>query len=131
VPLLDHRIVEFALNLPPHLKLNGRETKAILRRVMSNRLPAAVLNKPKEGFSIPLKHWLRHELRPLMHDLLSPDVVSQRGYFNPETVARWIAEHEARRANHSHRLWALMVFELWHRQVFDTVPGLVQSTARV
>jgi asparagine synthase (glutamine-hydrolysing) len=129
VPLLDHRIVEFALNLPPYLKLNGRETKAILRRVMANRLPEAVLNKPKEGFSIPLKHWLRHELRPLMHDLLSSDTVRQRGYFKPETVARWIAEHEASRANHSHRLWALMVFELWHRQVFDTGPVPVESPA--
>jgi asparagine synthetase B (glutamine-hydrolysing) len=55
VPLLDYRIVEFALNLPPHLKLNGQETKVILRRIMANRLPEAVLNKPKEGFSIPLE----------------------------------------------------------------------------
>lgn len=119
VPLLDHRIVEFALNLPPHLKLNGNETKAILRRVMEPRLPRAVLDKPKEGFSIPLKHWLRHELRPLMMDLLAPDTIKQRGYFAPEQVAQWVAEHENRRANHSHRLWALMVFELWHRQVLD------------
>jgi asparagine synthase (glutamine-hydrolysing) len=120
VPLLDYRIVNFALNLPPHLKLNGRDTKVILRQVMANRLPAAVLDKPKEGFSIPLKHWLRHELRPLMHDLLSPDRLKQRGYFDPDCVAHWIQEHEARRANHSHRLWSLMVFELWQRQMIDT-----------
>ncbi len=119
VPLLDHRVVEFALNLPPHLKLNGDETKVILRRVMANRLPEAVLNKPKEGFSIPLKHWLRGELRPLMNDLLAPDTVHRRGYFDPKTVARWVSEHQASQANHSHRLWALMVFELWHRQVMD------------
>lgn len=119
VPLLDHRVVEFALNLPPHLKLDGDKTKVILRRIMADRLPDAVLNKPKEGFSIPLKHWLRGELRPLMHDLLSPDTVRRRGYFDPETVTRWVSEHHAREANHSHRLWALMVFELWHRQVMD------------
>jgi asparagine synthase (glutamine-hydrolysing) len=117
VPLLDYRIVEFALNLPPHLKLNGKETKVILRRIMADKLPKAVLNKPKEGFSIPLKHWLRGELRPLLHDLLSPHAIQQRGLFNPTTVAQWLAEHEAGRANHSHRLWALMVLELWHRQV--------------
>ena len=121
VPLLDHRIVEFALNLPPHLKLKGDKTKVILRSIMADRLPEAVLNKPKEGFSIPLKHWLRSELRPLMHDLLSPDAVRKRGYFHPETVVRWMSEHHRRRTDHSHRLWALMVFELWHRNVFDAL----------
>jgi len=120
VPLLDHRLVEFALNLPPHLKLNGGETKAILRRLMADRLPPEVLNKPKEGFSIPLKHWLRHELRPLLTDLLAPDTVRRRGYFDPAVVSTWVAEHMRQKANHSHRLWALMVFELWHQQVFDS-----------
>lgn len=119
VPLLDHRIVEFALNLPPHMKLNRGETKAILRQMMKSRLPAAVLNKPKEGFSIPLKHWLRQELRPLMMDLLSPQTITRRGYFEPRQVAKWLEEHQSRQANHSHRLWALMVFELWHRQAID------------
>lgn len=119
VPLLDHRIVEFALNLPPHLKLNGRETKVILRRAMAGRLPAEILAKPKEGFSIPLKHWLRGTLRPLMTDLLAPDTVRRRGYFAPECVARWVSEHLAQKANHSHRLWALMVFELWQRKIKD------------
>jgi asparagine synthase (glutamine-hydrolysing) len=120
VPLLDYRIVEFALSLPPHLKLNGQETKVILRRIMAGRLPEAVLNKPKEGFSIPLKHWLRGELRPLLHDLLAPDTIRRRGYFQPETVVQWLSEHEAGRVNHSHRLWALMVFELWQQQVVES-----------
>lgn len=119
LPLLDHRIVEFALNLPPQMKLKGDTTKAILRRVMAGRLPPAVLAKPKEGFSIPLKHWLRGELRPLMHDLLSAETVRRRGYFAPECVSRWVSEHLARKANHSHRLWALMVFELWHQKLGD------------
>jgi asparagine synthase (glutamine-hydrolysing) len=119
VPLLDHRLVEFALNLPPHLKLNRGQTKVILRRAMARRLPAEVLNKPKQGFSIPIKHWLRGPLRPLMHDLLSPAAIGRHGYFQPATVARWMAEHLNGQANHSHRLWGLMVFELWHRQVMD------------
>lgn len=119
VPLLDHRIVEFALNLPPHLKLNGGETKAILRRVMDGRLPESILKKPKEGFSIPLKHWMREDLRPLMTDLLSADTVRRRGYFDPNTVSRWVQEHLDQKANHSHRLWTLMVFELWHQQVLE------------
>jgi asparagine synthase (glutamine-hydrolysing) len=119
VPLLDYRLVEFALNLPTHLKLNGRNSKAILRQVMTDRLPSAVLAKPKEGFSIPIKHWLRHELRPLMYDLLSPDSLKKRGYFDPDSVAGWMQEHQEQKANHSHRLWSLMVLELWHRQMID------------
>lgn len=119
VPLLDHRIVEFAVNLPPRLKLQGKQTKAILRKAMTGRLPASVLTKPKQGFSMPMKHWLQSSLRPMMLDLLSPDVVRRRGYFAPNTVQRWVADHLAGRANHSHRLWALLVFELWHRQIHD------------
>jgi asparagine synthase (glutamine-hydrolysing) len=119
VPLLDHRVVEFAVNLPPHMKLRRGQTKVILRRAMADRLPAMVLNKPKQGFSIPLKHWLRGPLRPLMTELLSGANVRRRGYFQPDCVKRWTLEHLSGAVNHSHRLWALMVFELWHRQVLD------------
>jgi asparagine synthase (glutamine-hydrolysing) len=119
VPLLDHRIVEFAFALPTHQKLGWNKRKVLLQRVMSARLPPEVLNKPKQGFSVPLKHWLCAELRPLMHDLLSPSTLRRRGDFEPAVVASWIDEHLAGRANHSHRLWALMVFELWLRSVHD------------
>jgi asparagine synthase (glutamine-hydrolysing) len=119
VPLLDHRIVEFALNLPPHLKLHRSQTKVILRQAMARRLPEALRRKPKQGFSIPLKHWLRGPLRPLMADLLSADRTRDRGCFQPARVAEWISEHDAGRANHSHRLWALMVLELWRQRVLD------------
>jgi asparagine synthase (glutamine-hydrolysing) len=73
VPLLDHRIVEFALNLPRSLKLSRLKTKIALRRLASNRVPADILNKPKQGFSIPMKHWLRGPLKPMMTDLLSQE----------------------------------------------------------
>jgi asparagine synthase (glutamine-hydrolysing) len=116
VPLLDHRIVEFAVNLPTPMKLHRGQTKFILRQAMAGRIPDTVLKKPKQGFSIPLKHWLRGPLRPLMIDLLSTDTVNRRGYFASTCITRWIAEHLEGRANHSHRLWALMVFELWQQQ---------------
>lgn len=119
VPLLDFRIVEFAVNLPPQMKLYRGETKRILRRAMARRLPEMVLNKPKQGFSIPLKNWLRGPLKPMLTDLLSADLVQQRGYFEANTVQKWVAEHLDGTANHSHRLWALMVFELWHQQMGD------------
>jgi asparagine synthase (glutamine-hydrolysing) len=123
VPLLDHRIVEFALNLSPPMKLRWGQTKVILRRAMKGHLPEIVLNKPKQGFSIPLKHWLRGPLRSSMLDLLSADCVRRRGYFEPQTVNCWVTEHLDGRANHSHRLWGLMAFELWQRQVLGAVRG--------
>lgn len=115
VPLLDYHIVEFAMNLPPHLKLNGPRTKAILRNAVKQLVPDLVLEKPKQGFSIPMKHWLRGSLKPMMLDLLSKDSLHRGGYFNPSVVSSWIQEHLDGRVNHSHRLWALMVFEMWHR----------------
>jgi asparagine synthase (glutamine-hydrolysing) len=126
VPLLDHRVVEFAMSLPAHMKLNRGQTKVILRQTVQDRLPAAILNKPKEGFSIPLKHWLCGPLLPLMTDLLSEDSVRRRGYFQPQCVSRWMSEHLAGQTNHSHRLWALMVFELWQREVLDRQPVLTK-----
>ncbi len=119
VPLLDYRIVEFAVSLPAQMKLRRGQTKVILRQAMAKHLPSVVLNKPKQGFSIPLKHWLRGPLCLLMKDLLSVDSIRNRGYFQPHCVSQWMLEHLEGRANHSHRLWALMVFELWHRQVVD------------
>jgi len=73
-----------------------------------------VLEKPKEGFSIPMKHWLCTSLKPMMLDLLSKAALQKHGYFDHQVVAGWIQEHLEGRVNHSHRLWALMVFEMWH-----------------
>ena len=115
VPLLDYHIVEFAMNLPPHMKLNGSRTKAILRNAVKHLVPDLVLEKPKQGFSIPMKHWLRTSLKPMMLDLLSKDTLNTHGYFDHQVVSKWIQEHLDERANHSHRLWSLMVFEIWHR----------------
>ncbi len=71
------------------------------------------MNKPKEGFSIPLKSWLRGPLRPLLEDVLSRDAITRRGYFRPDVVETWKNEHLQGQANHSHRLWTLIIFERW------------------
>jgi asparagine synthase (glutamine-hydrolysing) len=115
VPLLDYHIVEFAMNLPPQMKLNGSRTKSILRNAVKHLVPNFVLEKPKQGFSIPMKHWLRTSLKPMMLDLLSKDSLHTHGYFDHQVVSTWMQEHIDGRANHSHRLWALMVFEMWRR----------------
>jgi asparagine synthase (glutamine-hydrolysing) len=119
VPLLDFRIVELAVNLPAKMKINQGETKRVFKEAMVERLPGDVLNKPKQGFSIPIKHWLRGSLKPMMTDLLSQQRVRQRGYFNDDCVSGWVDEHLSGRQNHSHKLWALMVFEIWNQQFMD------------
>jgi asparagine synthase (glutamine-hydrolysing) len=121
VPLLDHRIVELALNLTGDQKIRGQKTKIILRQAMRGYLPTEVLDKPKQGFSIPLKHWLNGPLRPMMADLLSEQSIQRRGYFDSRIIADWIEEHNKGRVNHSHRLWSLMVLELWQRKTLDTI----------
>lgn len=116
VPLLDHRIVDFALNLPPKMKMRFGKTKVILRRTMKGKLPENVLSKPKQGFSIPMKHWLRGPLKSMMLDMLSYDSINRQSFFEPNTVQQLISEHLDRKANHSHRLWALCVFQMWYQK---------------
>ncbi len=116
VPVLDHKIVEFAFRLPAHLRLKGRTTKYLLKKAVAPLLPPQILAKKKQGFSIPIKNWLTGELRPLMTDLLDAGRVRRRGWFEPAEVRKLVDEHLAGRENHSHRLWSMMVFELWQQR---------------
>jgi len=113
-PFLDYRVVEFCASLPPHLRLNGKRSKYILKLAMCGILPEEILNRRKEGFSIPIKRWMKEELRPMMLDYLSPQALEKTGFFAPAYVQRLIGEHLAGRENHSHRLWALLMFQMWH-----------------
>jgi asparagine synthase (glutamine-hydrolysing) len=112
-PYLDYRVVEFAAGLPEHLKLKNLQTKYLLKRCMSTRLPHEVLSRKKEGFSIPMKNWLKQELRPLMQDVLSPGRIKREGLFNAPYIETLQSEHLQGIANHSHQLWSLMIFEIW------------------
>jgi asparagine synthase (glutamine-hydrolysing) len=112
-PFLDYRVVEFAAGLPAHLKLRGLHTKYLLKRCMAAKLPREILTRRKEGFSIPMKNWLRQELRPLMQDVLSPARLTNEGLFNAAYVEKLQAEHLQGKVNHAHQLWSLMMFEIW------------------
>ncbi len=118
-PLLDHELMEFAASLPPEWKLRGREKKVGLRRAMRGRLPSEILDGPKQGFQVPLAEWLRGELEPLAREVLLDSVAQERGYFEPSHVRELLDQHSARLADNSRGLWALLVFELWHRDVVD------------
>jgi asparagine synthase (glutamine-hydrolysing) len=116
VPMLDHELVELAFRLPERLKVSGGECKVLLKRVAARHVPRRCVYRHKEGFSIPIKHWLAAELRPVMEDLLSRERLAAGGILETATVDRLKGEHLDGRANHSHILWALMVFEDWRRR---------------
>jgi asparagine synthase (glutamine-hydrolysing) len=116
VPLLDRNIVEFAFRLPSRLKFDDRRTKILLKRVAARHVPSECVYRPKEGFSIPIKQWLRQELRGLVEHYLAPARLQHEGLFQPATVERLWREHLENRANHSHLLWSLLVFEQWRER---------------
>ena len=112
-PFLDKDVVELAFRMPGSLKLRGYRRKHILKQAMADKLPSKILNRRKEGFSIPMKNWLRSELRPLMESLLSRERIEARGLFEWPAVERRMREHLEGGKNHAHQLFPLMVFERW------------------
>src|SRR5438874_6325185 len=119
-PYLDPRVAEFAASLPSRYKLHGYTSKYILKRAARGLLPSFVSRRGKKGFGVPFAKWLKSELRPLAHDLLSPERLRRSGLFNPEYVAKLQDEHERGVANHRKLLWTLLSFELWGESFVGT-----------
>jgi asparagine synthase (glutamine-hydrolysing) len=111
-PFLDHEVISLGLALPDRLKTQGRDGKMALRRAFADELPPDVASRGKMGFGVPLGRWFRDDLRELAHDVLS----TERGWFRPDTVTRLLDEHTMGRADHGHRLWCLLMLELWVRE---------------
>jgi asparagine synthase (glutamine-hydrolysing) len=122
VPFLDHPLVEFTARLPERLKLRGRTTKWILRRVMKDKLPAEILSRSKMGFPVPVGAWLKGAFRPLLDQYVLSERALGRGLFRPDAVRQLVAEHVAGEANHDERLWALINLEIWQRLYLDGEP---------
>ena len=120
VPLLDHKLVEFAASLPPNLKLKGLARKYLLKKVARSWLPQGIIRRKKQGFPMPSSRWLRKQARPFLRDTLSSAALRQRGLFNLFTVEKLISEHEKGTADHGSLLWGLISVELWHRVFLDS-----------
>jgi asparagine synthase (glutamine-hydrolysing) len=115
-PFLDHRIVEFAASLPQDLKIRGGTLKFVLRELMKDKLPPAVIRRKKEGFDIPIHDWFRGPLRPLLLDTLTEEAVRRSGLLHPGKVQSLIQAHLSRRANLGYHLWGLLILHLWLRR---------------
>jgi asparagine synthase (glutamine-hydrolysing) len=118
-PLLDHKLLEFAATVPMALKLKDGRGKYLLRKLLARRIPQAIVDRPKHGFEAPIGEWLRGPLADAVNDLLLDGRLRARGIFNDHTVGEMWREHRAGARDHRHRLWSLVMLELWFRQCVD------------
>jgi len=128
VPLLDHKLIDFVTKVPASLKLAGTETKHLLKRVARDLIPAEILDRPKQGFGIPLEQWINRQLRDQIRETLSEPRTRQRGYVNSDYVDLILDEHHKNRRDHSFPLWALLILELWHRRYIDHSPRTSEAS---
>jgi asparagine synthase (glutamine-hydrolysing) len=119
VPLLDHKLIEFVTRIPAAMKLAGLETKHLFKRAIADLVPAEIINRPKQGFGVPIQHWINQQLRERMRDTLNDPRTLGRGYVAQRHVELLLDEHERGRRDHAMALWSLLMLELWHRQYVD------------
>ncbi len=119
VPFLDNELIDFMGRVPSRLKLKGLTGKYILRKAMSGILPREVLQRRKAGFGAPIRKWLRHDLRPMVDELLSDDVVRQRGLFDTVAVRKLINDDRNGTRDNTYSIWALLTLETWQRTFLD------------
>jgi asparagine synthase (glutamine-hydrolysing) len=122
-PLLDHRLLEFAARVPISLKLRNGQTKYLLRRILERRVPRSITERSKRGFEAPIGRWFRGPLAAMTTELLLDGRLGDRGIFDQKEVSRIWNEHRTGRADHPHRLWQLVMLELWFRQFIDASPA--------
>jgi asparagine synthase (glutamine-hydrolysing) len=122
VPMLDHVFVEWVTQLHPKWKMGKQDQKSILRKLAERvGVPREVLYRPKQGFALPLVHWIRHELKDMVLSLLLEPRSLQRGYFDEKGVRQYTQEFLNGRRNDSLPIWRLMMFELWHREFLERI----------
>jgi asparagine synthase (glutamine-hydrolysing) len=113
IPLLDHRVVEFALRVPLSMKVRDRQSKWLLRQVLYKYVPRELIERPKMGFGVPIGEWLRGPLLEWAENLLSEKRLSSEGWFDPKPIREKWVQHLAGARNWEARLWAILMFQVW------------------
>jgi asparagine synthase (glutamine-hydrolysing) len=119
VPYLDLELVEFSTTIPPKLKLNGSETKYLLKKVAERYLPKEIIYRGKTGFGGPVRKWILNDMSELINDYLSKEVVEKRGIFDYEKVKELIEINKKGSDDLSYPIWSLLAIESWMRQFYD------------
>jgi len=127
-PLLDHKLLEFAARVPVSLKLKDGRSKYLLRRILERRVPQSITERGKRGFAAPIGEWLRGPLERMTSDLLLDGRLRDRGIFEAREIERMWRQHRTRQAEHPHRLWQLLMLELWFRRFIDGGPARGEHT---
>ena len=115
-PFLDHRVVEFASRLPAHLKIRGKHQKFLLKQLMKEKLPGAILRRKKIGFDIPAHEWLRGPLRVLLLETLEEGLSTYPDLFRRDAIEGFVKRHLERKANLGYHLWGLLILFLWMKK---------------
>lgn len=116
VPMLDHRIVNFALGLPTNLNIADNEGKQVLRNVLYRYVPKSLVDRPKQGFAIPISHWLRTSLRDWAEDLLDLNHLNSQNLWHADTLRWFWDEHLSGREDYSFKLWGILMFQAWLKE---------------
>jgi asparagine synthase (glutamine-hydrolysing) len=113
VPLLDHRLVEFAWRLPLHMKIRGSEGKWLLKQVLYQYVPAKLFERPKMGFGVPIGDWLRGPLREWAESLLASERLKREGFYDATIVQQYWQEHLSGKRNWQYIIWSILMFQAW------------------
>lgn len=112
-PFLDTTLIDFALSLPPKMKLHGLNGKWILKKLMRGRLPDVIIDRPKKGFALPVSDWLRTELKDECRRVFDPTKIRSEGLFNPDYITSLLQAHQDGKKDYRKELWTLLTFEWW------------------
>ena len=126
VPFLDHRLVELAWRLPLDMKIRGNVGKWALREVLYKYVPRELIERPKAGFAIPIGQWLRGPLRDWAEELLAENKLRAEGYLEPQRIRKAWGEHLNGKHDHTHKLWAVLMFQAWLQQQPATLARLAR-----
>ena len=125
VPLLDHRVLEFAASLPPSFKLKGFTPKYILKKALSQKIPKEIRNRKKTGFPVPYESWLRNDLKDIVWAVLTDRRTVERGYFCKDAVEA-LLQANSNGSNYSKEIFSLLSFELWQRTFLEREQVVLQ-----
>ena len=128
-PFLDTEVVELAARMPIEVKQTLSRSKKVLVDTFKNLIPPAIQSRRKMGFGVPIDHWFRQELQPLLRDVLLSERALNRGLLNPASVRTLVDEHTSGKVNHAYRLWNLLCLELWQRTFLDQLSPVNAPTS--